>query len=378
MFQELDPNAPLVRPQPTKLLSASTSRPLSSPGSRTSGRKRPSAAVFSVSSWAFRLASRLNGITLRLDRVCLGDLRGHAGLVGEVGEAGDGEQCGGQTSDRNLRPHPLATLLGIDRPAARHGQGLHVGVDAEFGRVRAGEPGVGLDELRRVEQAALAPAEPDPFLGLGDEAAAGLLGVAAGLDPLAEAGQPTISISCAMSTRRPRGSSGWGSRGGCRSGARACRRRPGIVGLGAEVVHAELAAGVGPALAELDQAEEDPPGHPLLVGGRSARVASAFVAIATARPLRPSRPRVVVRGAGQQPARHRAPEQHQGLLEHRQRAGLVGRVGEQPLDQPLFEVDAHRFGRLDDRLPQRFTTQRPTSMIWLRSTGQNGLFMRSP
>ena len=127
---------------------------------------------------------------------------------------------------------------------------------------------------------------------------------------------------------------------------------------GAEVVDAELAAGVGAALAELDQTQEDPPGDPLLIGRqggeggvglgghRHGQAATAVVAEG------------VVRGTGQQPARHRAPEQHQRLLEHRQRAGLVGRVGEQTLDQALFEVDAHRLGRLDDRLPQRLAPER--------------------
>ena len=69
-------------------------------------------------------------------------------------------------------------------------------------------------------------------------------------------------------------------------------------------------------------------------------------------------PEGVVRGAGQQAAGHRPPKQHQHLLEHRQRPGLVGRIGKQPLDQPLFKVHAHRLRRLDDRLPQRFPPQR--------------------
>ena len=63
-----------------------------------------------------------------------------------------------------------------------------------------------------------------------------------------------------------------------------------IIGHAAQFVHGKLATGVRSALPELHQTEDDPPRDPPLLGGSSASVASAFEAMATASPLRPSRP----------------------------------------------------------------------------------------
>ena len=52
------------------------------------------------------------------------------------GERGDGDQSGGQASDGDLHPQSFATLLEFDRSAARFRQGVHVGVDPQIDGVR--------------------------------------------------------------------------------------------------------------------------------------------------------------------------------------------------------------------------------------------------
>ena len=103
----------------------------------------------------------------------------------------------------------------------------------------------------------------------------------------------------------------------CRAGERGARLLP---------------AGIRPALAEADQAQEEPAREPLLlrrqivergVGPASQRDSQAAAAVASQR---------LVAMQAQQLLAAAAPQLHQRFLQQRQRARLGGGVAEQPLD----------------------------------------------
>ena len=131
-----------------------------------------------------------------------------------------------------------------------------------------------------------------------------------------------------------------------------------------------LAAGIGPALAKLDQAEEDPAGD---LGPERARerrddrfgvlgdrhIEAGAVALCIGdRVGRPREDQRLVRAQRQHAAFKLLPEQDEGLLYQRQHPRRAGGIGGQALDQCRLDVDADRLGRLVDRLPQAGLVQR--------------------
>jgi len=129
--------------------------------------------------------------------------------------------------------------------------------------------------------------------------------------------------------------------------ARGCERGPRL-----------LAARRRGAIAELDQAQQHasrdvPPGRRELV---QRAVGSPRHHHGEAGPY-PIAHRVVL-GQAQHAAGPVLPELQQGVLQERQRAGLVGHVVQQALDEHRLEVDAERPRRRLDRRTQVVATQR--------------------
>ena len=150
----------------------------------------------------------------------------------------------------------------------------------------------------------------------------------------------------------------WGSGGGWRSGAGGRRRRrsgrriprggrPRRAGGGCRGGPRRTGRGGGRSAGR----------SAAVRAARPASVASALVAIATAKPLRPSWPRVSYEARVSRRPDIVPQSSTSASWSIGSDPGSFGRVGDQPLDQALFEVDARRLGRLDDRLPQRLAPQ---------------------
>ena len=133
------------------------------------------------------------------------------------------------------------------------------------------------------------------------------------------------------------------------------------VGVRAQGVERLLAAGVGPARAELHQAQKDAPRNRLLGGiergQRGVGAARQHNMQAGTRARARQHNRFV--GGQRQAARiEPIPEEAQRFLHNWQHARLAGGIGHQPLGQRRLDMDAHRLGRLHNRGAQAARIER--------------------
>ena len=131
-----------------------------------------------------------------------------------------------------------------------------------------------------------------------------------------------------------------------------------ILGRGPQRRHRLLAACVVPTLAQLHLTQEDAPGDQPLGGRERCQRGVGPGRERNSQAAAPVHAEHVVGGAGEQPVPALLPQQHHGLLDQRQGAGLVRGVGEQPLDQAWFQLDPDVERRLLDGPPQRRAPQR--------------------
>ena len=119
-----------------------------------------------------------------------------------------------------------------------------------------------------------------------------------------------------------------------------------------------LAPGIGPALTEADQAQQDPASEQLLrrrevvedrVGAARERNGEAAASVAA---------ELLVAREAQESMAAPGPQQHQRLLEQRQRPRFGRGVGHQLLDERLLEIDAGLPCGSLDRRAQRISAQR--------------------
>jgi hypothetical protein len=129
-----------------------------------------------------------------------------------------------------------------------------------------------------------------------------------------------------------------------------------------------LTPGVGTALSELYQAQQGPPSDSLLVRRQrgQCRVGASRYRDLQSRALADGH--VPVRAAGHDhrfvgPEREVAslqpfPQQHQGLLDQRQRTRFADGIAHQALHQGTLHVDPDPLGRLDDGAAEAILVQR--------------------
>ena len=277
----------------------------------------------------------------------------HAGQqVGDVVQQG----IGGAAS-RLLAEAPQHRL-GECRPAGLHQLGQRR-IEADAAGVGAGQPALDFGQLDFVQQPAVAAAEPRPLDGVGLQAAARLLGLAP-LDQPALEHRPAADQRLVGQVYLVRVALGAVERQQAVIGQVAQRRleERGVVVGRAQRGDRLLAAGIGAALAKLDQAQKDAAGdlslrHRKVVQGRVGFGRQRYGQTAA-----PGAAHPLVGVERQDVVLHLGPQHHHRLLHQRQHAGLVGGVGQQALDQPGFEVDSDVGGGLLDGLTQRRAAQR--------------------
>ena len=188
-----------------------------------------------------------------------------------------------------------------------------------------------------------------------------------------------ISISWAMSARSPRDSSAVGVKR--RLSIRSLRTS--LKGCGASdsrgsLIHAKLTAGIGAPFAELDQSQKDPSGDLLVFGRRPASRASAFVAIATASPLRPSRPSESYEARVNNRLDIVPQRSTRASCSNGKDPGSLAASSIRRSTSPSSRKTPAASAGLTIAFRKASPRSGAMSMIWLRSTGQRALSMRSP
>ena len=237
-------------------------------GGELTGQRRDRASASASASLGLRLGALFVGELLGGERpLLLPPGRSRAADGSPHRETGDEEETDGERSDQGPDVPPARRPRPVERRPAGRGDLGERGVDPELGGVGAPEPALGLRQLDLVEQPALSSSEPHPLRRLGFQLAAGLLGLASLGEPapqrrpaadqclMGEVDAPVGAILAAGRRQHPVVDEV--GHGRVELGRVVARR--------AQVAHPLLPAGVGTALAELDESHEDPPGDRLPV-----------------------------------------------------------------------------------------------------------------